>query len=230
MTELINAGNKIMNLIQFNNVYKSFQGPDGNVVGLDDITFSLSKNELLVIRGASGCGKTTLLLAAGGMLAPDKGSIYYMEQEIYKLTPEKRGQLRAKKFGFVFQQFHLIPYLSVRENILMPGLAWPQENIYKSCDKLIDQFGLTDRKDHISTQLSVGEKQRTAFARALINKPDIILADEPTGNLDEKNADVVLNYFKMFVQQGGSALLVTHDSKADAHATRVIQMAKGAIN
>ena len=219
----------MMKLVQFKNVTKTFQGPDGTVAGLDNVSFTLSQNELLVIRGSSGCGKTTLLLTAGGMQTPDQGSVHFIEQNIYNLTPEKRGQMRSKKIGFVFQQFHLIPYLSVRENILTPGFASHQAHLYQRCDELIEQFGLIERRHHIPAQLSVGEKQRTALARALINQPEIILADEPTGNLDDKNADQVFNYFAEFVKLGGSILLFTHDALAKRHSTRMLEMKQGRL-
>jgi ABC-type lipoprotein export system ATPase subunit len=131
--------------------------------------------------------------------------------------------------GFVFQQFHLIPYLTVRQNIMAPSLALPAKEADRRAQELVSRFGLDDRAGHVPAQLSTGQRQRTALARALLNQPKIILADEPTGNLDENNAEIVFGYFSQYVAEGGCVLLVTHDVKAAAHATRTVKMSQGRI-
>lgn len=223
-------------MLEFKNVSKWFpvrssrnNGTTGKVTALTDVSFSVRPGELLAVRGPSGCGKTTLLLTAGGLLRPSAGRITVDGQDPYELDPERRSHLRAKMIGFVFQQFNLIPYLTVRQNILAASLAMPGNKAPERADSLIDRFGLADRADHVPAQLSTGQRQRTALARALLNEPKVILADEPTGNLDEDNAQTVFGYLSQYVSDGGCVLLVTHDTRAAAHATRTIQMSGGQI-
>jgi putative ABC transport system ATP-binding protein len=217
-------------MIHLKNITKRFKGPNGKVTALDAISLSLLPGELLAISGPSGCGKSTLLLTAAGMLRPDQGDVQWMEpHHPYDLPPEPRSRLRAGLIGFVFQQFHLIPYLSVRENIRVPSLALPGADSESRAQELIQQFGLPERADHIPSQLSTGEKQRTALARAFFNQPKIIFADEPTGNLDDENAVIVLQHLRQFVSMGGSVLLVTHNAKAADYATRIVKMKAGQL-
>jgi ABC-type lipoprotein export system ATPase subunit len=216
-------------MLEFKNVSKLFNGTRGKVTALKGISFSVRPGELLAVRGPSGCGKTTLLLTAGGLLRPSEGQISLDGQDPYALSPEMRSRLRARTIGFVFQQFHLIPYLTVRQNIMTASLAMPQKQASQRAEQLISRFGLEDRADHVPARLSTGERQRTALARALLNEPKIILADEPTGNLDEDNAKTVFGYLSQYVSGGGCVLLVTHDSGATAHATRSLKMSQGQL-
>jgi putative ABC transport system ATP-binding protein len=216
-------------MIRLKNITKRFNGPNGKVTALNDVSLSLLPGEMLAINGPSGCGKSTLLLTAAGMLRPDQGDVQLEEHRPYNLPPEQRSRLRAGLTGFVFQQFHLIPYLSVRENIQVPSLALPMESAEAHAEELIRQFGLQDRADHIPSQLSTGERQRTALARALFNQPKIILADEPTGNLDDENAETVLQHLRNYVSTGGSVLLVTHNAKAADYASRTVKMKAGVL-
>lgn len=211
-------------MLKFKNVSKWFNGAQGKVTALKDVSFSVGAGELLAIRGPSGCGKTTLLLAAGGLLRPSEGRISLDGQNPYELSPEQRSRLRAHMIGFVFQQFHLIPYLTVRQNILAASLACRQKEASTRAEEIIHHFGLEDRINHVPAQLSTGERQRTALARAVLNQPKVILADEPTGNLDEDNARIVFGFLSQYVNDGGCVLLVTHDDRAAAHATRTLQM------
>ena len=206
-----------------------FDGPKGKVTALDEVNFSVSQGEFLAVRGPSGCGKTTLLLAAGGLQRPSAGQVSLDGQDPYALSSEMRSRMRASMIGFVFQQFHLIPYLTVRQNIMAPSLALPAKEAAQRTQELLSNFGLDDRAGHVPAQLSTGQRQRTALARALLNKPKIILADEPTGNLDEDNADIVFDYLSKYVSDGGCVLLVTHDVRAAAHATKTLQMSQGRI-
>ena len=218
-------------MIQLENVTKKFDGPSGKVTALDNISLTLSAGELLVINGHSGCGKSTLLLTAAGMLRPDSGDVRLLDkQNPYDLSADQRSRLRAGSIGFVFQQFHLIPYLTVRENILAPLLSLDVENADERARALIEKFGLQDRAEHVPSQLSTGERQRTALARAAFNQPKIIFADEPTGNLDDDNAETVLKHLDNYVSSGGSVLLVTHNAKAADYATRVLKMKKGQLH
>ncbi len=216
-------------MLEFRNVSKWFNVTQGKVTALKDVSFSVRPGELLAIRGPSGCGKTTLLLTAGSLLRPSDGQISLDGQDPYALSPEMRSRLRADNIGFVFQQFHLIPYLTVRQNIMTASLAVTLREASERTKQLISRFSLEDRADHVPAKLSTGERQRTALARALLNEPKLILADEPTGNLDEDNAQTVFGYLSQYVSDGGCVLLVTHDARAAAHATRSLQMSRGQL-
>ena len=142
----------------------------------------------MAVQGPSGCGKSTLLLLAGGLLAPESGSVQIAGEEPYSLTADAHSKFRTKNIGFIFQQFHLIPYLSVLDNVLAPSIATGSTGSEQRARELIDQFGLSHRLEHTPGELSSGERQHAALARALLNQPKVLLADEPTGNLDAENA------------------------------------------
>ena len=216
-------------MLEFKNITKRFDGPNGKITALEEISLSISSGEFLAVRGPSGCGKTTLLLTAGGLLRPSTGQVILDGQDPYMLNSEMRSRMRASMIGFVFQQFHLIPYLTVQQNIMAPSLALSNKETVGRTQELISDFGLDDRAGHVPAQLSTGQRQRTALARALLNKPKIILADEPTGNLDEDNSDIVFDYLSKYVSEGGCVLLVTHDVRAASHATKTLQMSQGRI-
>jgi putative ABC transport system ATP-binding protein len=216
-------------MVEFKNVTKIFDGPEGKVTALDKVSLSVQPGEFLAVCGPSGCGKTTLLLTAGGLLRPSNGQVNLDGSDPYGVSPEMRSKMRARMIGFVFQQFHLIPYLTVRQNILAPSLALPAKEADQRAQELISRFGLDDRAGHVPAQISTGQRQRTALARALLNKPKIILADEPTGNLDEDNANTVLGYLSQYVAGGGCVLLVTHDVRTAARATRSLKMSRGQL-
>jgi len=207
------------------------------------VSLSVQPGELVVVRGPSGCGKTTLLLAAGALLTPDEGRVLVDGQDPYGLPREERARLRAATIGFVFQQYHLIPYLSVLENVMTPALAVRDQSYQRSavmCSEnpcttrsraaeLLERFQLADRADHLPAELSTGERQRTALARALFNRPSLLLADEPTGNLDPENAAIVLKHIAEFARSGGAVLVVTHDEAAKPYADQIIHLRKGRI-
>ncbi len=176
-------------LLEIQNVSKIYRTGNERVVALDDASLSLDVGEFTAVEGPSGCGKTTLLLIAGGLLAPENGTVTIEGQDPYTLPADKRAAFRADNIGFVFQQFHLIPYLSVLDNILTAAIPTNLPDARDRAMNLIEQFGLVHRVKHLSGQLSTGEKQRTALARALLNQPKVLLADEPTGNLDRDNAE-----------------------------------------
>lgn len=210
-------------------VSKSYHGRDGTVAALTDVSLAVAPGELVAVQGPSGCGKTTLLLAAGGLLQPDGGRITVAEEDLAALSSEKRARLRAGHIGFVFQQFHLVPYLSVWENVLTPALAWPAPDVESRAHELLERFGLSARAPHVPADLSTGERQRTALARALLNRPGLILADEPTGNLDPENANTVIGCLQEFAQAGGAVLLVTHDATLAQQARRVLRLQFGKL-
>jgi ABC-type lipoprotein export system ATPase subunit len=216
-------------LIQFENVTKQFRGPQGEVTALDGVSFALAPGEFVGVCGPSGCGKSTLLLLAGTLLRPSAGRVLLDGCDVGAARAAERRRLRASTVGFVFQQFHLLAYLTVLENILTPAGALPAKDARSRAEELVERFGLGPRRDHLPAQLSTGEKQRTALARALLNRPKILLADEPTGNLDPENGQVVLEALADFASAGGAVLLVTHDPDAVQRAQRVLRLAQGRV-
>lgn len=217
-------------LLQIECLSKSYLGPQRPVSALDDVSLSLGAGEFVAVQGPSGCGKTTLLLAAGGLLQPTRGRVLLNGQDPYAMSPGPRAQFRAVNVGFVFQQFHLVPYLDVLDNILTPTLALAANgNARKRALELAEQFGLKERLDHVPRALSTGERQRVALARAMLNRPKLLLADEPTGNLDEQNGLIVMRCLAEFARNGGGVLLVSHEPQAGDHASRVVRMEGGKI-
>lgn len=214
-------------LLEIREVRKSFD----SITAVNNVSLQLQAGEMVSIQGPSGCGKSTLLLLAGGLLHPDTGTIQVQGSDLYQLSPEARAQHRALHIGYVFQQFHLIPYLTVRENILAAALAanspGSDETSQHRTRELLGQFGLESRADHRASELSSGERQRTALARALLNRPAIVLADEPTGNLDPENARIVLDGLKSYAATGHGILLVTHSPPAATTAHRHLHMQSG---
>jgi ABC-type lipoprotein export system ATPase subunit len=168
-------------------------------------------------------------LIAGGLLAPDSGNVTIAGENPYAVAADVRARFRAAHVGFVFQQFHLVPYLTVLDNVLAASIATRAADARQRAEELLAKFGLQSRAHHVPGELSTGERQRTALARALLNRPKLILADEPTGNLDRENAATVLRSLKEFTDAGGSVLLVTHDEFALPFANRVKRIREGRI-
>ena len=216
-------------MLHLENVTKTYRRAGRHVRALDGVSLAAEAGEFVAVRGPSGCGKTTLLLVAGGLLGPDAGRVVIDGQGPYALSPEDRARLRAATVGFVFQQFHLVPYLTVRDNVLAPSVARPSAEAVGRADELIERFGLAARVDHLPAELSTGERQRVALARALLNRPKVLLADEPTGNLDTASAETVLRHLAEFADGGGTVLLVTHDARAAEYARRTVEMVDGRL-
>jgi len=217
-------------LVDIQDASKTYQGASGQVLAVDDVSLSIDGGEFVAIQGPSGCGKSTMLLLAGGLLTPESGSVQIGGEDPYALTADARSKFRADNIGFVFQQFHLVPYLSVLDNVLAPSIATGSKDAEQRARGLLDQFGLSHRLEHTPGELSSGERQRTALARALLNEPKVVLADEPTGNLDSENATEVLKHLRGFAASGGAVLLVTHDAQAAAAADRVIHLRDGKLD
>ena len=219
-----------MTLLQSKNLTKHYPRRSGSVVALSDVSLALPAGEWVAVQGASGSGKTTLLLTVAGLLRPDAGEVVLDGQNLYRLRAPERAALRARRVGMVFQQFHLVPYLTVLGNVLLPQLACPVADGERRARALVEQFGLTGRIDHVPADLSTGERQRVALARALLHRPALLLADEPTGNLDADNSALVLRALRAFAEQGGAVLLATHDPDAAAAADRVWHMDAGRLS
>jgi ABC-type lipoprotein export system ATPase subunit len=219
-------------VLKINGLKKRYPGRGSreNVQALNGIDLSISAGEFVALHGPSGCGKSTLLLTAGGLLRPDEGSVTINGQSLYALNNSKRAQFRARNLGFVFQQFHLIPYLNVLDNVMVTEVATGQSpDARQRAEAILDQFGMAARSGHHPSELSVGEQQRLALARAVFANASILFADEPTGNLDRENAETVLNYMKKFADDGGTVVMVTHDDRALEFATRKIALIDGMI-
>jgi ABC-type lipoprotein export system ATPase subunit len=219
-------------MLKIESLHKSYPSDGKFISAVQDVTLAIPHGEFWALQGPSGCGKSTLLLAAGGLLQPDRGSIVLDDRDIYKMPSDDRAKFRASKIGFVFQQFHLIPYLNVLQNVLTAAIGEQGRATAAARERairLIEHFGLTDRQRHRPGQLSTGERQRVALARALLNEPSLLLADEPTGNLDSKNSEIVLEHLKQFAADGGIVLLATHDPLAASAANQTVQLAEGQI-
>ena len=216
-------------MIRFENINKNFPAKAGPVKALNHIDFEIKKGQFTVIRGPSGCGKTTLLMTMAGMLGPTSGSVKIDGYDLYTSGSIKRNKIRAQYFGFVFQMFHLIPYLNVIDNVTLAGPAAGNKPDKTRAKEILKTLALTDRIYHTPSQLSSGEKQRVALARAIFNNPPILIADEPTGNLDTDNADIVHAHLSKYHQGGGTVVLVTHDNSVDLQTDREIWMKKGEL-
>jgi ABC-type lipoprotein export system ATPase subunit len=217
-------------MVVLDNVEKTYRTRSGIVRALRDINLHIEKGQFIVICGPSGSGKTTLLMVIAAMLRPTRGTVCVEQNDLYKMSIRDRARFRAGNIGFIFQMFHLIPYLNVIENVTFAGGAVGEsKNTAKALD-LLKQLGLTERVFHKPAQLSAGEKQRVAIARAMFNRPKIILADEPTGNLDPENAASVIGYLSEFHRGRGTVILATHQLQAQKFADRVIHLCDGSID
>jgi putative ABC transport system ATP-binding protein len=201
----------------------------GGVRALDGVTFSVESGEWIAIMGPSVSGKTTLINILGGLDAPSSGRAAVDGLDLGPLSEKDLTRYRADKVGFIFQQFHLVPYLTALENVMLAQYFHSQTD-EKQAGEALERVGLADRATHLPAQLSGGEQQRVAIARALINHPRLILADEPTGNLDEANERVVVNLFRELHAEGHTILLVTHDPTIGRLADRRIELAHGRLS
>ena len=216
-------------MIRCDEVTKIFRKNGSEVTSLDRFTAKVAKGEFVAVRGPSGSGKTTLLLTLGGMQRPSAGSVQLAGRDLYALSPAERARLRSSEIGFVFQMFHLVPYLDLLANVLLACPGKPSAEVRQRASGLMDELGLADRASHRPGELSAGERQRLAVARALLNRPKLILADEPTGNLDPENAAEVIRHLAEFHRGGGTVVLVTHGAAADAHADRTLRLEQGRL-
>ena len=216
-------------MIRCDEVTKIFRKNGSEVTSLDRFTADIGAGEFVAVRGPSGSGKTTLLLTLGGMQRPSAGLVLFSGRDLYGLSPADRARLRSAEIGFVFQMFHLVPYLDLMGNVLLASPGKPGPAVRQRAGELLDKLGLAERVSHRPGELSAGERQRLAVARALLNRPKLILADEPTGNLDPENAAEVVRHLAEFHQAGGTVVLVTHGTAADTHADRFLSLKQGRL-
>lgn len=218
-------------MLRMEAVSKNYNRRSQAVAALRDASVHIPKGDYVSIVGPSGSGKSTLLLMLGGMLSPTEGRVYLNGQSLYDLTPDERAAVRKRNIGFVFQTFNLIPYLSALENVQIPLflVGIDESDQTDRATELLERVGLGDRLDHKPSELSVGQQQRVALARVLANDPKVILADEPTGNLDPETTKQVIAFFDELNQEGRTIVLVTHDPAAAAKARRTLRLVDGAI-
>lgn len=218
-------------LIKTENLNKIYNSGKLKVHALRGIDIEIEKNEYIAIIGPSGSGKSTLLHILGCLDTPSEGRYILDGMEVSGLTSNKLAEIRNRKIGFVFQTFNLLPNMSILENVELPLIyaGMSKKERRKRAEKVLDEVGLSKRLKHRPSELSGGERQRTAIARALVNNPTIILADEPTGNLDSVSGGSVLNVFNQLHDQGHTIIVVTHDQNVAKIAKRIIQIQDGKI-
>ena len=219
-------------IIELKNVAKHYQMGDITVKAVDGISIHIEKGDFVAIMGPSGSGKSTAMNLVGSLDLATQGSIYLDGMNINQLEESQLAQIRGKKIGFIFQSFNLIPNLTAKENIMLPMLFQEKskEEREQKAEQLLKLVELQDRMDHYPNQLSGGQQQRVAIARSLANDPEVILADEPTGNLDTKTGEMVMSFLQELNQKGKTIIMVTHDPEnAKSHASTVYWMKDGKI-
>ena len=219
-----------MEILKVENLTKTYGSGENLVHAVDDVSFSVEKGEFVAIVGASGSGKSTLLHLIGGVDRPTSGKIFVDGNDISKMNDDKLAVFRRRQVGIVYQFYNLIPILTVEENITLPcdldGRGVDRERL----EMILDSFGLRARRKHLPNQLSGGQQQRTSIARALINNPSLVLADEPTGNLDSKSSEEVMSMLKMYNQSyGQTVIMITPNLDIAQQADRIITISDGKI-
>lgn len=222
-------------MLNANNIHKTYSMRHKTVTVLKGANITIAPGESVAIIGLSGSGKTTLLHILGGLDKPDQGEVFIENKSLYKLSEAKRSAVRANKIGFIFQAYHLLQEMTVLENVMLPAMV--HGNLWRKATEitnhamhLLSTVGLENRSTHMPLELSGGEQQRVAMARALMNKPKIILADEPTGNLDGETGSQVLNIlFKMTTQENHSLVIVTHNKDIAMKCDRILKINDGLI-
>ncbi len=213
-------------MLEIVNVTKKYRKGESEFTALEEVSLKVDKGDFVAVVGPSGSGKSTLLHTVGGLIKPDSGKVSFNGKSIYALNQRESDLFRSRNIGFVFQQFHLIPYLSVYDNVLA---VCTNRKERARINGLLDTCSMITLKDKYPSELSVGEKQRTAFIRAIITLPDILLADEPTGNLDPENSRILMTMISDYHNQGGTVFLVSHDPESTKYATRKIRLQSGKI-
>lgn len=218
-------------MLKMESVSKDYLLRGKTIRALDGASLEIARGDFVAVVGPSGSGKSTLLLILGGMLSPAAGRVLVAGKSLYDMQAEERATVRKKTIGFVFQTFNLVPYLTALENVqvslFLAGVDEAGQN--QRATALLQRLGLGDRLDHKPPELSVGQQQRVALARMLANDPQVILADEPTGNLDPETSESVLSFLKEVHSEGRTVVMVTHDPKAAARANRLLRLRDGKL-
>ena len=216
-------------VIRLENIWKIYKIGDVKVEAIRGITLSIKEKEFVAITGPSGSGKSTMMNMVGALDVPTKGAIYLDNKDISKMHESDLAEIRGKKIGFVFQQFNLISTLTALENVMLPMEFQDIGDAREKAVKVLEIVGLKERINHKPRELSGGEQQRVAIARALANDPEVILADEPTGNLDSKTGKEIMDLFEKLNEQGKTVVLITHDIELANYGERIIKLADGQI-
>lgn len=220
-----------MEILRIQNLTKIYGSGDTVVKALDNVSFSVQKGEFVAIIGPSGSGKSTLLHILGGVDRPTSGKVFIEDNDIYALNETKLAVFRRRQIGLIYQFYNLIPVLNVEENITLPLLLDGRKVDRAYLQRLIDTLGISERLSHLPNQLSGGQQQRVSIGRALVNNPAIVLADEPTGNLDSKNSAEIVELLKHFNHENHQTLIViTHDERIALQADRIISIEDGRIS
>ena len=219
------------NILEVNGLTKTYQSGERSLTVLDTINFSIHKGESIAIVGPSGSGKTTLLGLCAGLDAPSNGSVSISGTDITGLDEDEKAQIRNRKIGFIFQNFQLIPTLTALENVMIPlELQGRAKDARQTAENLLTRVGLGGRTSHYPSQLSGGEQQRVSLARAFSNSPEILFADEPTGNLDDETGDKVEDLlFELNKEEGTTLIIVTHDMELAKKTERIIRLKGGKV-
>lgn len=219
-------------MFRLESISKQYSQGEKTVTALKSTSLEIAAGEFIAVVGPSGSGKSTMLTLLGGMLAPTVGKVWFDGNSLYDMSVTERTHIRQQKMGFVFQTFNLIPYLTAQENVAVPLFLAGGSKVAQGrrALELLDQVGLADRAHHKPNQLSTGQQQRVALARMLANDPCVILADEPTGNLDPETRNQVLSFFDEFHRIGKTIVMVTHDPHAASRATRTMHMASVSVD
>jgi putative ABC transport system ATP-binding protein len=220
-----------MSLIEIKKLNKAYESGDECVMALVDVDLNIERGEFISVMGPSGSGKSTLLTILGGLNHPTKGDVVVDDIPIYSLPLEKLADFRREYLGFIFQSFQLIPYLTVIENVMLPLSITQRTNReqVKMAEEILERIGLRGKGRRLPDQLSGGEQERVAIARALVNSPPILMADEPTGNLDSKTGKEIMDLFKSLNQEGQTIVMVTHNPENMAFSTRTLFLKDGRV-
>ena len=220
-----------MSYIVAENLTKTYGSGDATVAAVDNISFQIEEGEFVGIMGESGAGKSTLLGMLGAMNAPTSGRLIVDDIDIYGLHPEQRADFRREFLGFIFQSFHLVPYLTVIENVMLPLAVIKAKKKKKRAMALeaLTQVGLRDKADRLPGQISGGEKERVAIARSIVNEPPVLLADEPTGNLDTKTTREIMELLRQLNRDGMTIIMVTHSPDCAGYARRILRVTDGKL-
>lgn len=219
-----------MEILQASHLCKTYGKGENEVRALDDVSFSIEKGEFVAIVGTSGSGKSTLMHILGGVDRPDSGSVYMDGQDIYKQNDEQLAIFRRRQVGLIYQFYNLIPVLDAVENMTLPALLDGRKVEKSRINQMINDLGLKGREHHLPNQLSGGQQQRVSIGRALINSPTVILADEPTGNLDSKNSQEIMNLLRLSNEKYHQTLIIiTHDEEIANKAKHLIRIEDGRI-
>lgn len=218
-------------MIRVDQVAMTYRLGGEDIHALRPTTLDVCPGEFVAVIGPSGSGKSTLLSMLGGMLSPTSGRVELYGESLYDLNVEQRAKIRNRRIGFVFQNFNLIPWLSAVENVELPLRLYGSDRSWRrrTATELLERFGLSKRLAHRPCEMSAGQQQRVALARTLVTSPDLILADEPTGNLDSETRDLVIETLSEQCHKGRGVILVTHDDTVSARATRVLYISDGSV-